>query len=114
MKEISRGLYQEDTESNNFIVTLNKEYYEKEPVMQAIHEYSNDFTIVMEPKSEKEISVFFTQKEDSQSENHLNLIKNFSNKVIDFQIRRDLEKEYGHIRDIIVNYAYSPVKKKLM
>jgi len=114
MKEVAKGIYQEDTKLNSFLIVLSKEYYEKEPVMQAIHEYSNDFTITMKPKGEREISIFFTPKNDNQSDNHLDLIKNFSNKVIDFQIRKDLEKDYGHIRDVIVDYAYSPKKKKLM
>lgn len=55
------------------------------------------------------VSIIFTLKDCNNYD--LNLIKNFSNRVIDYQIRKDLEKEFGHIRDTIVDYAYSPLKK---
>jgi len=112
LKEIEKGIYQSDIgDTRKFIVNLKKEFFEKEPIMKAIHEYSNEFFTSMDSVQEGLVSIIFTPKDSNNYD--LNLIKNFSNRVIDYQIRNDLEKEYGHIRDTIVDYAYSPVKKKL-
>lgn len=38
------------------------------------------------------------------------LLKEFINKLIDYQIRLDLQKEFGEIRKKIVDYAFYPVE----
>jgi His-Xaa-Ser system protein HxsD len=63
----------------------------------------------MEPISEGFVAVTFIKKNSSNANDEM--IYNFSNRVIDYQIRKNLDKESGKIRDIIVEYAYSPLKK---
>ena len=109
MQEIRKGIFKADDSDSTLIVKLSKEFFEKEPIMEAIHEYSKDFTVTMEPTAEGYVAVSFTKKDNSSVNEEM--IYNFSNRVIDYQIRKDLEKESGKIRDIIVEYAYSPVKK---
>lgn len=114
-EEIRKGIFQNTIENVSlYTLNLSKEYFEKEPIMQAIHEYSNEFFVSMKPLDDKFVSITFKEKNKNDDTSNLDLIENFSNRVIDYQIRNDLEKKYGHIRDTIVNYAYSPVKKKLI
>lgn len=112
MIEICKGIFHDNTnlDEEKFIVNLDKEFFEKEPIMQAIHEYTNEFHTSMNSVEKKLVSIIFTPKNETYD---LELIKNFSNRVIDYQIRKDLEKEYAHISNTIVDYAYSAVKKKL-
>lgn len=113
--EVRKGIFQNKIEDSNlYTLNLAKEYFEKEPIMQAIHEYSDKFFVTMKPLDSKFVSVTFTVKDREENTIDIDLIENFSNRVIDYQIRNDLEKKYGHIRDVIVDYAYSPVKKKVI
>ena len=34
----------------------------------------------------------------------------FSNEVIDQQLRLDLEKRYGQVRELIIKHAFSPLE----
>ena len=111
MIEIRQGIYKISENDTTLIVKLSKEFFEKEPIMEAIHEYSNSFNVNMQPLTDGFVGVSFSPKKNIEFDN--NLVYEFSNKVIDYQIRRDLNKENGRIRDIIVEYAYSPIKKKL-
>lgn len=111
MVEIRKGIYKDESSGEDkFIVNLEKVFFEKESIMSAIYDYSSSFFTSMNSFDDK-VSVFFTPKNEIYD---LDLIENFSNKVVEYQIKRDLEKEYSHIRDTIVEYAYSPLKKKLI
>lgn len=111
MIEVKKGIYREDTDGAVLTVKLSKEFFEKEPIMQAIHEYTNDYTVSMHPLPENFVGVSFSKKDNIEFNEEL--VNLFSNRVIDYQIRRDILKDSGHIRDIIVEYAYSPIKKKV-
>jgi His-Xaa-Ser system protein HxsD len=38
----------------------------------------------------------------------------FINEVLDQQVRINNDRENGHIKDVIVEHAFSPVKKKTL
>jgi His-Xaa-Ser system protein HxsD len=109
VQEIRKGIFRADNSDDTLTVKLSKEFFEKEPIMEAIHEYSKDFSVTMEPAPEGFVAVTFIKKNGSNANDEM--IYNFSNRVIDYQIRKNLDKESGKIRDIIVGYAYSPLKK---
>ena len=39
-----------------------------------------------------------------------NILRSFMNDLIDYQVRLDLQKEFGDLRKRIIEYAFSPVK----
>ncbi len=108
MIEIKKGVFKVEENDDVLIVKLSKEFFEKESIMQAIYDYSHNFFIEMKPFDEHSVAVSFTKKDEIFDKD---LIYSFSNKVVDYQLKRFLEKDYGRIRDVIVDYAYSPVKK---
>jgi len=110
MIEIAKGIYKEQEDSDVLVVRISKEYFEKEAIMHAIHEYSHIYDTSMLPIGEKFVGVWFKPKDSSNTDEKM--VHNFSNRVVDYQIRRDLDRESGHIRDRIVEYAYGPVSKK--
>ena len=109
MTEIRKGIFRIKEDSDDLMIKLSKEFFEKEPIMEAIHEYSNNFNVKMNPLEDGFIGVYFSLKKDKNFDT--DLIDNFSNRVIDYQIRKDLNRESGHIKEIIVEYAYSTIKK---
>jgi len=88
-------------------IILSKEFYEKEAILSAIHKFENIVYTQVHPINEKEVNVKFENKNSSNLEY---LKKEFLNEVLDQQVRLDLEKRFGHIRDLIYRHAFSPVK----
>ena len=94
---------------NKLLVLLSKNLYEKEAVFAAAYKYTNTSTILIEPYDESSVAVYFTRKE--KVDIGLNEIAlNFCNEVLDQQVRLDLEKRYGNIKELIYEHAFSPIK----
>ena len=110
MTEVRKGIFRVKDESDSLVVRLSKEFFEKEAIMSAIHEYTDEYDTSMYPLDDGYVGVSFKAKEKVNSSDR---VYAFTNRVVDHQIRRDLDRESGHIRDMIVDYAYSPIKKKL-
>jgi len=98
-------------EDNRMLVTLHKAFYEKLAIMSAAHGLIDSFVVMVEPYDEEYTAVYFEPKKDIQIvENGLyEAVQEFCNRVLDEQLRLDIEKRYGNIRDIIVKQAFSPV-----
>jgi His-Xaa-Ser system protein HxsD len=92
------------------LVTLSKDIYEKDAVMAAAYKFMDNHAILIEPVSETEVGVIIEAKDKNQIENLEQAAKRFCNEVLDQQIRLDLEKRYGRIREMIVQHAFSPIK----
>ena len=112
MIEVKKGIFQDSLDEERLVVKLSKKFFQKEPIMEAIHEYSGQFFTEMKPLENGFVGVSFSKKNNIPFDKEL--IYNFSNRVIDYQLRKDLERDYGSIRDAIVDYAYSPLKKKVI
>ena len=109
MFEIKPGVFKDHNEKLS--IKLSKEFFEKETILKAIHEYTKWFYINMKPIENNFVLISFGKKENISY--NAEIIYDFSNKVIDYQIQRDLDKESGYIRDVITDYAYSSIKKKI-
>jgi His-Xaa-Ser system protein HxsD len=98
-------------EDGKVLVSLPVELYEKAAIMSAAHEMTDSFAVLVEPLDNKNIGVYFQPKTGIQiDENILNTAAlDFCNKVLDQQLRLDIEKRYGNIRDMIVKQAFTPV-----
>ena len=53
--------------------------------------------------------VIFESKEDNALT--ANIPKQFCNELIDQQLRHNVNEQFGHIRDMIVEEAFRPVSK---
>jgi len=111
MIEIDKGVFKSTDEDGKYYVILSKKFFERESIQNALYEYMNLYFVNMQPAEEGFVRITFTPKKDGFVNE--SLIRNFSNRVIDYQIRRDLDKETWRIREIITEYAYSTVKKKI-
>jgi len=111
MIEIKPGIYKVYDKDNKILIQISKEYFEKEAIMEAIYEY-NRYQVFMKPLNKDYVGVFFTSKNHNDSIN-IDELNHFFELLIHYQIKRDLDRENSEIKKIIIEYAYSSIKKKL-
>jgi len=98
-----------EIEEGNFLVKLRKQFYEREPIFAAAYKFTDLCSILIEPIDDYSVGVYFKPFKDSNID--LNKIaETFCNEVLDQQVRLDLEKRYGNIRDLIVKQAFAPIQ----
>lgn len=90
-------------------VDLCKEIYHRDAVLKASYLYTDKFYVKVSPHGEYYVRVTFESKERG-SVDCSRAAKNFCNDVLDQQIREDLARSNGKIRDIIYSHAFSPLK----
>lgn len=94
----------------NNIETVDMNIYSLEVICATCYKYTDIYFIKQEMHNDSNlIDVIFEPKNvDIVNEN---LIKEFRNDLIDQQIRFNVQKEFGHIRNLIVEEAFKPVNK---
>lgn len=96
-------------DNEKFLLKLSKKFYEKSAVMNAAYKFTHKCFIFIEPLEEGYVGVWFKAKDGQESEKIPDLLNDFCNEVLDQQVRLDLEKRYGGLRDAIVNHAFQPL-----
>jgi His-Xaa-Ser system protein HxsD len=97
--------------SGALLLTLSKEIYEKEAVMAAAYKFTDSCMILVRPSGEKNMEVVFEPMGERTTKDVEGISKKFCNEVLDQQIRLDLERRFGNIREVIVKHAFSPLKE---
>jgi His-Xaa-Ser system protein HxsD len=83
--------------------------YEKLAVFAAAYKFTDKCIILVEPVGEQSVGVYFKSKSKSDDGELRKIAEQFCNEVLDQQLRLDIEKKYGNIRDLIVEHAFSPI-----
>lgn len=96
------------SESGVVSVTLPKSIYEAEAIRQTMFKYSGEYHIIAKDNGHTFDIIFESKTENSIAEIY---IKDICNDFIDQQVRIDTEKQFGHIRDLIVEEAFKPVNQ---
>lgn len=101
----------EKIKDNEFLIKVPKRLYCKEAVFSAAHKLTDRFYIVIDHIDENYVGVYIQVKpEFNSTEEDIKIsFLQFSNDLIDQQLRIDLEKNYGKIREFIVEQAFSPL-----
>lgn len=97
-------------EGNRLLLKLSKKVYEKEAIFAAAYKFTNHSAILIEPIEDTYVGVYFEPKENQTQDELKRVAFDFCNEVIDQQVRLDLEKRYGNIKEIIVKHSFSPLK----
>ena len=85
---------------NEVSIKCSLKLYAKEAVVATIYKYSGD-DIILTIRLKDGAQVF---PED--------FIGNFHKDLVDQQVRYNVVREFGHIRDMIVEEAFKPINKK--
>jgi len=95
-------------EDDKLLVILNKEIYEREAVFASAHKFTDKCTILIEPIEPNSVGVYFKSKyKDSDP---LKIAEGYCNEILGQQLRLDIERKYGNIRELIVKQAFSPLE----
>lgn len=101
-----------ETEPGVFLVKLRKAFYEQEAVMQASYKFTNTCFIKIDALEEGYVGIWFKAKPEIAINPEL-LLCEYCNEVLDQQVRLDLEKRYGSIRETIYHFAFEPIKDRV-
>ena len=99
-----------DDDGLKAIVVLSKEFFEKECVLFACSKHTDRFFVNVWPDDTlNAVRISLMHKDGSQIKD--NEIRQFMNECIDLQVRIDLQKEFGGLRQAIVDQAFRPLVK---
>jgi His-Xaa-Ser system protein HxsD len=91
----------------NLIIKVDLSIYKQEVITSAVYKFTGKY-FVSQNKVENSIQATFTAKPEQTADFEL-LTKEFENELIDQQVRYDIEQRFGHIRNLIVEKAFSPI-----
>ncbi len=105
MQAISDFIY--DSGSGRVNITVNTSIYSLEAIHATTYQFTGSYHILVTPNADNSVTVIFEAKDKARdiSED----LKDFANSLIDHQVRQQLDKTNGKIRDLIVTHAFSPL-----
>ena len=96
-------------------VSLYRLFFQREAVSAAALRMTDRFFIEMKSSDSERVGIMLEPKGGTSGEKRVSndvleeAAKAFCNEVLDQQVRLDLEKRYGKIREMIVRQAFAPV-----
>lgn len=88
-------------------VSLPKRFYEKSAVFSAAYKFKTRCLIHIEPDGEDRVMALFTATESGDDIEAI--AKEYCQEALDQQHRLDLNRQFGHLRDLIVEHAFAPI-----
>lgn len=101
--------YRLEEDGRRGLIRAEKLYFERDCVLYVAGKYLPTCFVTISPLSDNAVEIVITAKDKSPIPEEL--LRQFLNECIDQQIRLDLQKEFGKLRQTIVTYAFSPVEK---
>ena len=106
---VSMAVYRLEEDGRRGIIRAEKIYFERDCVLYVAGRYTPNFFVAISPLPDNAVEIVITAKDKDTIPK--DLLRQFLNDCIDQQIRLDLQKEFGELRQAIVTYAFSPVEK---
>jgi len=104
-------------EKNNLIIVrFSKQLYENIAILTSAYKLTNRCDVQVNADNQNEYEVTFKPIYDSSIHDLQLIVDEFSRDIIDQQLRLDLDRQFGKIKELIVEHAFKPVsdlKKKL-
>lgn len=95
-------------QNDSLIFEVPLDLYQREAILFAAHIFIDRCYVDIDPSSEKHINISFRPKnKDIQSDK---VALDFCNELLDQQVRLNIEKSYGNIRELIVKQAFQPIE----
>ena len=97
-------------EDKSIEILLGKRFYQKEAVFAAAHSITDKYRVKIEPAENNNVKIILIPMPSAAKINEQEVIDCLINRLIDEQVRLDLEKRYGKIRELIIEHAFSPLE----
>ena len=99
-----------DSGAGDYVIQVDSAIYQLEAIQNAVHSYTCDFYVKMLTTVTGKIEIRFKVKKDlSRREDIESSLHEFSNTLIEYQIRFDLEKRFGNLREQVYQCAFAPI-----
>jgi His-Xaa-Ser system protein HxsD len=95
-----------------FRVELAAALYEREAVFAAAERLTDEYYIKIEPHGEGTFAVLFQCKDESGCHDIEKAATEFINAILEEQVRLDLMKRTGPLREIIYRHAFLPIEEQ--
>ncbi len=89
-------------------IEVATDLYQKEAIQGASHRFIDRCYVHLTQESEAVIIVLLSSREGASDLE--TLAKEFCTELLDQQVRKNVERDYGNIRDLIVKQAFAPVE----
>lgn len=100
-----------ELDNNKFQVFVDLDLYSKDVLTATIYKFSHLFYIHQQTdKSNSNLVLVIFESKDGNTIT-VDIPKKFCNELIDQQLRHNVNAQFGHIRDMIVEEAFKPVSK---
>jgi His-Xaa-Ser system protein HxsD len=96
-----------DSSSGRGNITVNISIYSLEAIHAATYQFTGSYHVLINSNADDSVTVIFEAKDKIRDVSED--LKDFANSLIDHQIRIQLDKTNGRIRDLIVTHAFSPL-----
>lgn len=97
-----------EIDNNKFLVIVDMSLYVKESLIAACYKFTDRFYIHQQSNGDN-VEVVFESKDGNTVSDVI--VKQFCNELIDQQVRYNMNQQFGHIRDLIVEEAFKPVSR---
>jgi His-Xaa-Ser system protein HxsD len=89
-------------------IVAEKFFFERDCVLTVAGKYSKKYWVNLESEGADAFKLTIAAKDGASVDD--GFLRNVMNDLIDFQIRLDLLKKFGGLRQTIVNFAFLPVE----
>lgn len=99
-------------ENQSFQISVDLRLYSKDAINATVYKYIPSFFIhqQIDENNSNLVIVIFESKDGNTI--IADIPKQFCNELIDQQLRHNINEQFGHIRDMIVEEAFRPVNSK--
>lgn len=96
---------------NKFMVEVSLKIYDKEAVAESAYKFSGKFYVHQQlSETNSDLVQVYLESKDGEAVT-ATTAKEFCTDLVDQQIRINTNRQFGHIRDLIVEEAFKPVSK---
>lgn len=91
-------------------IIASKVYFERDCVLNVAEKYTDKFYVSIFPCDESNVKISFRAKDDTELNEKF--LRQVMNELIDQQVKIDLQKEFGPIKEKIVSYVFSGFERR--
>lgn len=90
-------------------VYAGKVFFSRECVLAVSNLHAGKYDVSVEPYGAEHVEITIYSRDGSPVREEM--LRRVMNDLVDCQVKMDLQKEFGALRDRIVEYAFAPVRK---
>jgi len=95
-----------------YLVKLPKAFYEREAVFAAAYLFREKYHIRIDSIDDNYVGVWFQSKDETAPIPAQFALGEYCNEVLDQQVRLDLDKRYGVLRETVYEHAFTPLRDR--